>query len=63
MGNYIVRSRELNSMALAFGGGLGVQYHPAKHFYMEAAVDFINAKFGGMNLGMFYPAVSIGGMF
>ena len=63
MGNYIVRSRELNSMALAFGGGLGVQYHPAKHFYMEAAVDFINAKFGGMNLGMFYPSVSIGGMF
>lgn len=57
------KPNEMNSLALAFGGGLGLQYHIGEHFYMEGAVDFVDTMFGGMNLGMIYPSISIGGMF
>lgn len=61
--SFPIEYNPMKSAALAFGGGLAVQYHLAKHFYLEGAVDFVNAKFGSMNLGMFYPSLSIGGMF
>ena len=56
-------SPNMQSLALAFGGGLGIQYHVAKHFYIEGNVDFVDAKFSDMNLGMLYPSLSVGGMF
>ncbi len=56
-------SPNMQSLALAFGGGLGIQYHVAKHFFIEANVDFVDAKFSDMNLGMLYPSLSVGGMF
>ena len=58
-----IESKNMMSLALVIGGGLTVQYHFAKHFFVEGGVDFVNAKFGSMNLGMFYPSISIGGMF
>lgn len=61
--DFEVKSPEVKSLALAFGGGLGLQYHVGKHFYVEGAVDFVDALFGGMNLGMIYPSISVGGMF
>ena len=60
---FTYKSPEAKSLALAFGGGLGLQYHVGKHFYVEGAVDFVDALFGGMNLGMIYPSISVGGMF
>lgn len=61
--DFEIKSPEVKSLALAFGGGLGLQYHVGKHFYVEGAVDFVDALFGGMNLGMIYPSISVGGMF
>ena len=60
---FTYKSPDVKSLALAFGGGLGLQYHVGKHFYVEGAVDFVDALFGGMNLGMIYPSISVGGMF
>ena len=57
------QSPELNSLALAFGGGLGIQWHFGEHFYLEGNVDFIDAKFKDMNLGMLYPSLALGVMF
>ena len=54
---------QLFAIGIAFGGGLGIQYYPGKHFYVEANIDFVNAKFSDMNLGMFYPSLGFGGKF
>ena len=56
-------SPKFDSLALAFGAGLGLQYFIGKRFFIEGNVDFILAKFGGMNLGMLYPSLGIGGKF
>ncbi len=57
------KSPALNSAAIAFGGGLGIQCHFGKRLYAEGSVDFIHAKFKDMDLGLLYPSVSVGGMF
>lgn len=56
-------SYNFNGSALAFGGGLAIQYIFAKHFYIEGDVDFIYSKFKDMSVGMAYPSVSVGGRF
>ncbi len=58
-----IESPKLNGAALAFGGGLGIQYHISGHFYVELAADFVHAKFKDMNVGMLYPSLSVGGIF
>lgn len=60
---YTFDNPKLMALGLAFGGGLGIQYHLGKHFYLEGNIDFIDAKFSDMNLGMFYPSLGFGGMF
>jgi hypothetical protein len=57
------KSPTLNSVGLAFGGGLGLQYHFAKHLYAEVAGDFVFCKFQDMSFGMIYPSASFGGRF
>lgn len=57
------KSPALNSVGLAFGGGLGLQYHFAKHLYVEAAADYVYCKFQDMSFGMIYPSASFGGRF
>jgi len=57
------KSPALNSVGLAFGGGLGLQYHFAKHLYAEVAGDFVFCKFQDMSFGMIYPSASFGGRF
>ncbi len=56
-------SYNFNGSALAFGGGLAIQYIFAKHFYVEGDIDFIYSKFKDMSVGMAYPSVSVGGRF
>lgn len=53
----------LNSFALAFGGGLGIQYHIWKHFYVEGSIDYIQANFKDMSVGALYPSAGVGVMF
>lgn len=54
---------DFNGAALAYGGGLAIQYHFAKHFYAEGNIDFVYAKFKDMSVGMMCPSVSVGGRF
>lgn len=56
-------SYSFNGAALAFGGGLAIQYYFAKHFYVEGNIDFTYAMFKDMSVGMACPSVSVGGKF
>lgn len=57
------KSPGLNSVALAFGGGLGLQYYFGKRFYVEGGADFVYCKFHDMTVGAVCPSVSVGGRF